>query len=76
MQGVWPWGMGFLDVRRYLYSRMLEDHSETIFLTDKLDDSIKQVNIHHHGPYYRIKYLILDSSILTTFKEGEKKRRK
>ena len=40
----------------HLYCKMLENHSQTIFLTKKLDDSIKQVTRHHVEPSYSILY--------------------
>jgi len=50
---------------------MLENHFQTIFLTNKLDDSIKQM-ISHSGPQDKVKYLLFGSSILIASNEGGK----
>jgi len=40
--------------RGALVQKMLENHSQTIFLTNNLDDSVKQVIRHHDEPCYSI----------------------
>jgi len=42
----------------HFYLKMLKNHSQTIFLINKLGEDIKQVIRHHNRPYYSILYWV------------------